>query len=44
MQPNLEIIEVFVDMFSLDLSKVSIDTSFVRGGILIEEIENMIMN
>lgn len=39
-QPVLEVIEVFVDVFAIEPSKVFIDAILLHGGMLIEAIEN----
>ncbi|CAL9000422.1 unnamed protein product [Prunus brigantina] len=43
-QPMLEVIEVFVDVFAMEPSEVFIDASLVHGGMLIEAIEDMVPN
>ncbi|PQM38908.1 hypothetical protein Pyn_29440 [Prunus yedoensis var. nudiflora] len=43
-QPVLEVIAVFVDVFAMEPSEVLIDASLVHRGMLIEAIENMVLN
>ncbi|PQQ10812.1 hypothetical protein Pyn_20144 [Prunus yedoensis var. nudiflora] len=43
-QPVLEVIKVFVDVFAMEPSEILIEASIVHGGMLIEAIENMVPN
>ncbi|PQM43265.1 hypothetical protein Pyn_40420 [Prunus yedoensis var. nudiflora] len=43
-QPVIGVIEVFVDMFAMEPSKISIDAFLVHGNMLIEAIENIESN